>query len=67
MKEVYEQCCTKQPVYGCITDEDELRRNLTHNCIPDGFESMSIGDYDRFLEERRKLMAQKIRNYYFSL
>ena len=67
MKEVYEQCCTKHPVYGCITDEDELRRNLTHNCIPDGFESMSIGDYDRFLEERRKLMAQKIRNYYFSL
>ena len=67
MKEVYEQCCTKQPVYGCITDEDELRRNLTQNCIPDGFESMSIGDYDRFLEERRKLMAQKIRNYYFSL
>ena len=67
MEEVYEQCCTKQPVYGCITDEDELRRNLTQNCIPDGFESMSIGDYDRFLEERRKLMAQKIRNYYFSL
>lgn len=67
MKEVYEQCCTKQPVYGCITDEDELRRNLTQNCIPDGFESMSIGDYDRFLEERRKLMTQKIRNYYFSL
>jgi len=67
MKEVYEQCCTKQPVYGCITDEDELRRNLTQNCIPDGFESMSIGDYDRFLEERRKLMAQKIHNYYFSL
>lgn len=67
MKEVYEQCCTKQPVYGCITDEDELRRNLTQNCIPDGFESISIGDYDRFLEERRKLMAQKIHNYYFSL
>ncbi len=67
MKEVYEQCCAKQPVYGCITDKDELRRNLTQNCIPDGFESMSIGDYDRFLEERRKLMAQKIRNYYFSL
>ena len=67
MKGVYEQCCTKQPVYGCITDEDELHCNLAQNCIPVGFESMSIGDYDRFLEERRKLMAQKIRNYYFSL
>ena len=67
MTEVYEQCRTKQPVYGCITDEDELHCNLAQNCIPDGFEGMSIGDYDRFLEERRKLMAQKIRNYYFSL
>lgn len=67
MTEVYEQCRTKQPVYGCITDEDELHCNLAQNCIPVGFESMSIGDYDRFLEERRKLMAQKIRNYYFSL
>lgn len=67
MTKVYEQCRTKQPVYGCITDENELHYNLAQNCIPDGFESMSIGDYDRFLEERRKLMAQKIRNYYFSL
>lgn len=67
MKEVLKQCQTKEPVYGGIVDEAELRRNLEENCIPDDFETMDISDYPRFLDMRRKLMAQKIRNYYFSL
>ena len=67
MKKVYEQCQTKTPVYGGIVDQDELRANLEQNCIPDGFEGMSIADYDIFLDKRRKLMAQKIRDYYFCL
>lgn len=67
MKKVYEQCHTKTPVYGGIVDQDELRANLEQNCIPDGFEGMSIADYDIFLDKRRKLMAQKIRDYYFWL
>ncbi|WP_458463140.1 GmrSD restriction endonuclease domain-containing protein [Paenibacillus sp.] len=67
MKKVYEQCQTKAPVYGGIVDLSELRANLEQNCIPDGFEEMSIADYDTFLEKRRVLMAKKIRDYYFSL
>jgi hypothetical protein len=67
MKEVLNQCKTKKAIYGGIVDEAELRKNLAQNCIPAGFEEMSIDDYDRFLEERRKLMAEKIRNYYFTL
>lgn len=67
MKKVFEQCQTKIPVYGGIVDEDELRRNLEQNCIPAGFEEMDISDYNNFLEMRRKLMAEKIRNYYFCL
>lgn len=67
MAEVYNQCSTKQPVYGGITDIDNLRDNLKQNCIPDGFEKMRIDDYEVFLEERRKLMANKIRSYYFTL
>jgi hypothetical protein len=67
MKEVLNQCKTKKAIYGGIVDEAELRKNLAQNCIPAGFEEMSIDDYDRFLEERRKLMAEKIRNYYFAL
>ena len=67
MKKVYEQCQTKAPVYGGIVDLSELRANLEQNCIPDGFEEMSIADYDTFLEKRRVLMAKKIRDYYFGL
>lgn len=67
MKKVFDQCQTKKPVYGGIIDEVELCRNLQQNCIPAGFEEMEVSDYNNFLEMRRKLMAEKIRNYYFSL
>lgn len=67
MKEVLNQCQAKQPVYGGITEEDSLLKNLQQNCVPAGFENMDVADYQRFLEERRKLMAEKIRAYYFSL
>ena len=67
MKEVLEQTKTKVPVYGAITDIDQLKDNLRQNCVPDGFEKMTISDYSSFLEKRRILMAQKIKEYYFSL
>lgn len=67
MKEVYKQIDTKQPVYGGIVELDDLKDNLHQNCVPDGFENMDINDYQTFLEQRRKLMAQKIKDYYFSL
>lgn len=67
MEEVLEQCENKKPIYGGIIDADELKQNLYQNCIPEGFETMRIEDYGRFLDERRKLMAKKIRDYYFSL
>lgn len=67
MAEVLKQCETKQIVYGGIVKVDDLRENLKQNCIPKGFEHMDIKDYTAFLAERRKLMAQKIRDYYWSL
>lgn len=67
MKEVYKQIDTKQPVYGGIVELNDLKDNLRQNCVPDGFENMNINDYQTFLEQRRKLMAQKIKDYYFSL
>lgn len=67
MKKVLEQCRTKEPVYGGIVDEDSLRDNLCQNCVPEGFADFGVADYQRFLEERRKLMANKIKEYYFSL
>lgn len=67
MSEVYKQCNSKQPVYGGIIDSKELKLNLEQNCVPDGFETMKISDYQTFLEKRRVLMAQKIKDYYNSL
>ena len=64
MGEVFRQCDTKEPKYGGIVDVDVLKDNLSQNCIPAGFEKMGIDDYQTFLEERRKLMAAKIRAYY---
>lgn len=51
-------------LYGGITDEDELRKNLTENCIPMGLFEGSLTDYDEFLEERRLLMAQRIKTWF---
>ena len=67
MRVVLDQCDTKQPVYGGITDMEVLKKNLSDNCIPEDFVSMEVEDYDRFLNERRLLMAKKIREYYESL
>ena len=67
MTEVIGQCNTKKTVYGGIIEQDRLAENLKQNCIPDGFESMEIGDYQDFLQRRRELMAEKIHQYYDSL
>jgi len=54
-------------VYGSIDNQEELENNLRENCIPQGFDSMTLDDYPRFLQERRKLMAEKMKAYYHSL
>lgn len=57
---------SKHPI-GKITDKDQLSINLKQNCIPVGFEELSIDDYDDYLKARRKLMVAKIEKYYKSL
>ncbi|HQJ87959.1 MAG TPA: DUF262 domain-containing protein [Methanoregulaceae archaeon] len=53
--------------YGGITDEGELLRNLKENCIPMGLLEGSLTDYNEFLEERRRLMANKIKTWFEKL
>jgi hypothetical protein len=65
--EVIDQCNGGKKRYGNISDLDELRENFRMNCIPDGMEKMSFEDYRTFLDERRKLMAQKIKKYFEAL
>ena len=62
-----QQCQTKQIMCGSITDLEMLKANLAENCIPFETVEMSHIDYNTFLDQRRKLMAQKIKNYYYGL
>ncbi|MFH1961723.1 MAG: DUF262 domain-containing protein [bacterium] len=62
-----EHCNNGSAAYGAITDLDQIRENFTMHCIPEGMEDKNIDHYDEFLQERRKLMAMKIRNYYWQL
>lgn len=50
-----------------ISSHHELVGNLQANCVPSEIMEMSFEDYFEFLALRRKLMATKMRDYYFSL
>ena len=65
--EVLEQCHGGALKYGGISSLDELHENLKSNCVPESIFTMTLDHYDEFLKERRKLMAQKMKEYYFSL
>jgi len=66
-REIEKQCKNGEPIYGGITDWDEIKENLREHCIPEDIIQMNIDDYDYFLEERRKLIVSKIRDYYHTL
>ena len=55
------------PKIGNIISEEQLKENLSVNCIPADIITMTTKDYDRFLAERRKLMANLIKEYYKEL
>ncbi|WP_029277862.1 DUF262 domain-containing protein, partial [Carnobacterium jeotgali] len=61
------QIYSNNPVIGDITNEMDLNKNLEQNSIPFDLGSMDETNYKVFLEKRRKLMAMKIKNYYYSL
>ena len=67
MLEINEQCKNGEATIGSIIDKELLNQNLKINCIPDGFENMTVNDFDEFLKQRRILMANKIKEYYYSL
>ena len=62
-KQLAEQCNGGKKKYGGIADRDELLANLRMSCIPEGMLDGEIPSYDEFLEQRRKLMARKIRTW----
>ena len=65
--ELRQQCRNGTTRFGGITDPNQLEENLSAHCIPNGMDGASVEGYDSFLQERRKLMAAKIRDYYREL
>jgi len=62
-----QQCIDGCARYGGIVEEKEMRDNFAMHCIPEGIEHMGLSEYDEFLQTRRVLMANKIREYYQGL
>lgn len=65
--ELAKQCNGGAKKYGGITAQDELVANLRTNCIPELMLDGEIKDFGAFLEERRKLMALKIKYWFETL
>ncbi|MGE4457342.1 MAG: DUF262 domain-containing protein [Arcobacteraceae bacterium] len=53
--------------FSGLESHEQLSYNLKMHCIPEMILSNNASDYEDFLNERRKLMALKIKAYYFSL
>ncbi|MBI4728005.1 MAG: DUF262 domain-containing protein [Acidobacteria bacterium] len=66
-KELAEQCDGGKKKYGGITDAADLRANLRTSGLPESLLDGEIPPYDDFLEERRKLMALKIKTWFEAL
>ena len=65
--ELAEQCKGGKKRYGNIVSSDDLRKNLDANCIPREIASMGADEYSDFLILRRRLMAAKLRKYFYAL
>jgi hypothetical protein len=53
--------------YGGITDLADLCANLKMHCLPESLLDGEVPSYDDFLEQRRKLMAQKVKTWFQAL
>lgn len=53
--------------YGGIQDPIQLNENLAANAVPASVKDGTHKNYENFLEERRVLMAMKMKRYYLSL
>jgi hypothetical protein len=66
-KELADQCNGGKKKYGGLTRTDDLCANLSMHCLPDSILNGHIPSYDDFLDERRRLMAQKIKTWFEAL
>lgn len=64
---IIDQINNGQGLISGIQTMKELETNLAMHCIPMSIINLDINNYEEFILERRKLMALKIRDYYFKL
>ncbi|MBI3852618.1 MAG: DUF262 domain-containing protein [Verrucomicrobia bacterium] len=62
-----EQCAGGDLKFGSINSTEVLTSNLRMNAVPESIVNYELNEYETFLSERRRLMAAKMREYYFSL
>jgi hypothetical protein len=65
--ELAEQCAGGKKKYGGVTSLDDMKSNFEMQCLPSSLLAGKIPAYDDFLEERRKLMALKIKQWFETL
>ena len=65
--DIFQHCQAGQPLYGVITDPDELAANFQANALPQDQNLYHIDHYQDFLARRREAMAEKIKRYYQKL
>lgn len=65
--ELAEQCAGGKKKYGGITDLEDMKTNLRMHSLPESLLDGNVPDYKEFLEERRQLMAQKIKHWFEKL
>jgi hypothetical protein len=66
-QELAEQCDGGKKKYGGITNTTQMKTNLRANCLPETLLGGTVPNYDTFLEERRRLMALKIQQWFEAL
>lgn len=62
--ELLNQCAGGPKKYGGITSIDDMLENLRMHSIPEEMMNGNILSYEDFLEERRRLMALKIKKWF---
>lgn len=67
MADIKAQCNGEENKYGLINSEKDLYKNLEESAIPKDIINMSVENYEEFLQKRRVLMANKIREYFNKL
>ena len=59
--------CTKDNKLDLVKSKKEFDDNLSENCILEGIINYTYSAYDKFLKQRRQLIAKYIKDYYESL